>query len=72
MASPTLSTTLTIAPAQVVRGAGILASQGTAIARLGQRPLVTGGDRSLAIAAPSSRQCSGGAGGPTGALRPRL
>jgi glycerol dehydrogenase-like iron-containing ADH family enzyme len=53
MASPTLSTTLTIAPAQVVRGAGIVASQGTAIARLGQRPLVTGGDRSLAIAAPS-------------------
>jgi glycerol dehydrogenase len=41
-----------VAPAQVVRGAGILADQGNAIARLGQRPLVTGGDRSLAIAAP--------------------
>lgn len=46
------TTTLTVAPAQVVRGAGILAAQGSAIARLGQRPLVTGGDRSLAIAAP--------------------
>ncbi|MDA0674429.1 MAG: iron-containing alcohol dehydrogenase family protein [Cyanobacteria bacterium] len=44
--------TLTVAPAQVVRGAGILAAQGSAIARLGQRPLVTGGDRTLAIAAP--------------------
>lgn len=44
--------TLTVAPAQVVRGAGILAAQGGAIARLGQRPLVTGGDRTLAIAAP--------------------
>ncbi|PSR13145.1 oxidoreductase, partial [filamentous cyanobacterium CCP3] len=39
---PTLSPlpTLAIAPAQVVRGDGILADQGTAIARLGQRPLI--------------------------------
>ncbi|WP_008308611.1 iron-containing alcohol dehydrogenase family protein [Leptolyngbya sp. PCC 6406] len=49
----TVSTLLTIAPAQVVRGAGILADQGSAIARLGQRPLVTGGDRAIAIAAPA-------------------
>lgn len=41
-----------VAPAQVRRGAGILASMGTAIAALGQRPIVVGGDRSLAVAAP--------------------
>ncbi|NER82015.1 MAG: iron-containing alcohol dehydrogenase family protein [Leptolyngbya sp. SIO1D8] len=43
---------LTMAPAQVIRGAGILASMGGNIARLGQRPLVVGGDRSLAVAEP--------------------
>lgn len=43
---------LMVAPAQVQRGAGILASMGGAIARLGQRPLVIGGDRSLAVASP--------------------
>ena len=40
---------LSIAPAQVMRGAGILAQAGTAIARLGQRPLVVGGDRTLKV-----------------------
>ncbi len=45
--------TLAVAPAQVVRGAGILAQQGAAIARLGQRPLVIGGDRACQVAAPS-------------------
>ncbi|MGB3202565.1 MAG: iron-containing alcohol dehydrogenase family protein [Nodosilinea sp.] len=51
---PTLSplSTLAIAPAQVVRGDGILAVQGAAIARLGQRPLVVGGRHSLKLAAP--------------------
>ncbi|NMF84968.1 iron-containing alcohol dehydrogenase family protein [Nodosilinea sp. P-1105] len=43
---------LTIAPAQVVRGTEILASQGAAIAALGQRPLIVGGNHSLALAAP--------------------
>ncbi|MBE7382168.1 MAG: iron-containing alcohol dehydrogenase family protein [Leptolyngbya sp. SIO1E4] len=43
---------LMIAPAQVMRGAGILPSLGNQIARLGQRPLVVGGERSLAIAEP--------------------
>jgi glycerol dehydrogenase len=43
---------LMVAPAQVQRGAGILASMGDAIATLGQRPLVIGGDQSLAVAAP--------------------
>jgi glycerol dehydrogenase-like iron-containing ADH family enzyme len=42
--------TLTIAPAQVMRGAGILAQSSELIARLGKRPLVIGGDRSLRIA----------------------
>lgn len=35
--------TLTVAPAQVVRGAGVLAEMGSAISRLGQRPLVISG-----------------------------
>lgn len=43
---------LMIAPAQVSRGAGVLATLGATIAALGQRPLVIGGDRSLAQAAP--------------------
>lgn len=44
---------LTIAPAQVLRGRGILAQAGEAIARLGQRPLVIGGNQSLAAMRPS-------------------
>ncbi|WOD40657.1 iron-containing alcohol dehydrogenase family protein [Nodosilinea sp. E11] len=44
--------TLAIAPAQVVRGDGILVGQGSAIARLGQRPLVVGGSSSLKLADP--------------------
>ncbi|WP_017300971.1 iron-containing alcohol dehydrogenase family protein [Nodosilinea nodulosa] len=44
--------TLAIAPAQVVRGDGILAAQGSAIARLGQRPLMVGGSHSLSLIAP--------------------
>lgn len=41
---------LLIAPARVMRGAGVLAQAGTAIAQLGQRPLVVGGDRTLEAA----------------------
>jgi glycerol dehydrogenase-like iron-containing ADH family enzyme len=44
--------TLTIAPAQVMRGSGILSQCCTAIARFGKRPLVVGGDRTLAITQP--------------------
>ncbi|MBD2106854.1 iron-containing alcohol dehydrogenase family protein [Nodosilinea sp. FACHB-13] len=52
--------TLAIAPAQVVRGDGILTAQEAAIsggiaaqiARLGQRPLIVGGSYSLKLAAP--------------------
>jgi glycerol dehydrogenase len=43
---------LTIAPAQVARGTGILAQMGSAIARFGRRLLVIGGDRSLAVIRP--------------------
>lgn len=52
--SPTSSPYLTsaIAPAQVLRGVGILAQAGEAIARLGKRPLVVGGDRTLDVIHP--------------------
>lgn len=40
---------LAIAPAQVLRGAGILTQAGEAIARLGRRPLVVSGDQTLAV-----------------------
>ena len=47
----TLST-LMVAPTQVVRGSGVLSECGPLIAKLGQRPLVVGGDRTLQSAAP--------------------
>lgn len=40
---------LAVAPAQVIRGAGILAQTGKLMARLGQRPLVVGGERTLEV-----------------------
>ncbi|MGV0026595.1 iron-containing alcohol dehydrogenase [Phormidesmis priestleyi] len=40
---------LTIAPAQVVRGVGALEQMGETIARLGSRPLLVGGDRTLEV-----------------------
>ena len=43
---------LSIAPAQVIRGAGVLAESEKLFARLGQRPLVIGGDRTLSSALP--------------------
>jgi glycerol dehydrogenase-like iron-containing ADH family enzyme len=43
---------LIVAPAQVRRGHGLLATLGPVIAALGQRPIVIGGDRSLAAAEP--------------------
>lgn len=50
--------TLAIAPAQVVRGDGILLDQGPAIAALGQRPLVVGGTHSLPRLQPLLTQLS--------------
>ncbi|EKV01913.1 glycerol dehydrogenase-like oxidoreductase [Leptolyngbya sp. PCC 7375] len=44
--------TLMVAPSQVVRGSGILSGSGPLVARLGQRPLLVGGDRTLQAAAP--------------------
>jgi glycerol dehydrogenase len=43
---------LTMAPAQVLRGANALAQSGPAIARFGTRPLVVGGDRTLDTVRP--------------------
>jgi glycerol dehydrogenase-like iron-containing ADH family enzyme len=44
--------TLNLAPASVIRGAHALAQSGGAIARLGHRPLLVGGDRTLALVQP--------------------
>ena len=61
--NPTLSTqtsnslfTLSIAPAKVIRGAGALTNCGEIIARLGTRPLILGGDRTLSIIEPYLQQ----------------
>lgn len=43
---------LSVAPAQVIRGDLALTQAGFAIARLGNRPLVVGGDRTLALTLP--------------------
>ncbi len=43
---------LNVAPAQVIRGQGVLALSGELFARLGQRPLVVGGAHSLKAAMP--------------------
>lgn len=48
--SPILS--LSVAPAQVLRGFQVLEQAGGAIARLGTRPLIVGGDRTLAATLP--------------------
>ena len=50
--APTSLLSLTVAPAQVLRGTQALALSTEAIARLGNRPLVVGGDRTLASLAP--------------------
>ncbi|MEL6604341.1 MAG: iron-containing alcohol dehydrogenase family protein [Cyanobacteria bacterium J06614_10] len=43
---------LNIAPAKVIRGSGVLAKSAALFSRLGQRPLLIGGDRSLTAARP--------------------
>jgi glycerol dehydrogenase len=43
---------LNIAPTQVLRGTHLWTQAGQAIARLGQRPLIVGGDRSLSVILP--------------------
>lgn len=43
---------LSVAPSQVIRGRGILTEAVAAIARFGQRPLLVGGDRTLALVSP--------------------
>ena len=46
------SVPLLVAPTQVLRGEQCLSEAGEAIARLGNRPLVVGGDRTLSVAEP--------------------
>jgi glycerol dehydrogenase-like iron-containing ADH family enzyme len=43
---------LSIAPKQIIKGNKILAQTGEAIAKLGKRPLIVGGDRTLALSQP--------------------
>ncbi len=50
------SAALAIAPGRVVRGAGVLAQAAIALARLGSRPVVVGGDRAIAAARDSLDQ----------------
>ncbi|HEY9874863.1 MAG TPA: iron-containing alcohol dehydrogenase family protein [Candidatus Obscuribacterales bacterium] len=50
--TPTTLFSLMVAPAQVLRGSQALAQAGEAIARLGRRPLIVGGDRTLATTQP--------------------
>ncbi|NER95093.1 MAG: iron-containing alcohol dehydrogenase family protein [Symploca sp. SIO1B1] len=50
--APTSLLSLTVAPAQVLRGSQSLALSVEAIAHLGDRPLVVGGNRTLASLAP--------------------
>ncbi|OKH12011.1 iron-containing alcohol dehydrogenase family protein [[Limnothrix rosea] IAM M-220] len=45
----TTTTQIFVAPAQVIKGEGILAKSAMAIARWGKRPLIVGGKRSVAV-----------------------
>jgi glycerol dehydrogenase len=48
---------LTIAPAQVIRGVGILTQAGSAIQHLGVRPLLIGGEQALAVLRSTLAPC---------------
>ncbi len=50
--TPTSLLSLTVAPTKVLRGFQALAQAGDAIASLGRRPLIVGGDRTLAVTLP--------------------
>jgi glycerol dehydrogenase-like iron-containing ADH family enzyme len=50
--TPTSLLPLTVAPARVIRGSQILTQVSDAIARLGSRPLIVGGDRTLKVTQP--------------------
>ena len=51
--APTSLLSLAIAPTRVVRGDKALAESGNAIAQLGNRPLIVGGEKSLTSLASS-------------------
>ena len=50
--SATAPPVLTVAPAQIIRGRGVLSEAAAAIARLGQRAFCIGGDRTLGVVIP--------------------
>jgi glycerol dehydrogenase-like iron-containing ADH family enzyme len=51
-AHASLPIVMTLAPGRVLRGTGIISTAGDEIARLGQRPLLVGGDRTLNVVQP--------------------
>lgn len=52
LSTPATLSALTVAPLRVLRGSAALMQAGVAIARLGNRPLVVGGDRTLGMTQP--------------------
>lgn len=48
----TSTLTLTVAPGRIFKGSGVLAQSGEAIAALGQRPLMVGGEQTLKVVNP--------------------
>jgi glycerol dehydrogenase-like iron-containing ADH family enzyme len=60
---PALGLVTMLAPAQIVRGHGILAQAGDLLGQLGARPLVIGGDRTLAPLQAQLQAASEDAGG---------
>ena len=52
LSNPVPNTVLNIAPAQVIRGNGVLSESAVLFARLGRRPLLVGGKTSLKAALP--------------------
>ncbi|NEO85852.1 MAG: iron-containing alcohol dehydrogenase family protein [Spirulina sp. SIO3F2] len=50
--SSTTAISLSVAPRQLIKGSGVIQTAGEAIAALGQRPLVVGGEQTLAVVNP--------------------
>lgn len=58
----TSTLTLTVAPGRILKGSGVLAQVGDAIAVLGQRPLVVGGRQTLKVVSPQLAETLAAAG----------
>jgi glycerol dehydrogenase-like iron-containing ADH family enzyme len=52
MSTSSLMPVLCVSPSRVIRGVGVLAEAGAAIAQFGQRPFLVAGDRTLALVRP--------------------